>query len=97
MTNINLRNEPISSCTITYSREGYKPSAVVVGDHTRIETTVFQDNSQSTPIDHRDNPPLSKQWDTLSEPTESQKDTDQSKTSFFSRYAVDWDLSLIHI
>lgn len=85
---IDVKNDTVSSATITWSREGYMPTAFIYGDRIEIETTFFADNTPTSPQDYTDNPVLKEQWDTANTPNATQKNEDATTTDIYSRFSA---------
>lgn len=77
-------NSEVLECSLSYTREGYVPVVYVVGDRTRIETTLFTDVT-----DFPANFVLKAGW--VGEAERTEKETDPTKTDVYSRFSIDPD------
>lgn len=79
---LNSNQSGVLECSLNYTREGYVPLVYVFGDNTKIETTLFLDNTSFT-----DSLVLKAAW--VGEATETQKKEDPTKTDVYSRFSTD--------
>ena len=86
MATYDISSTNTQSVNLSYSRDAYIPTAVVVGDRIDIETTLFTDTTSFTA-----NIGLVEKWTGTT--TEALKRTDGTTTDIYSRYSVEADNS----
>lgn len=79
MPSISL-TDAVTSASVTWSREGYIPEAIVMGGRNETETSFFKDNSS-----FGSNLPLKEMW--TGSPSEATKETDGATSDDYVKFA----------